>query len=689
MRSRVSFWISFALLITSVGNAQEHLVNLTQGTNFAVTVSPEKTILVVDLIGQLWLLPLSGGSAVPLTPPTIIARNPRFSHDGKMIVYQREENLQWDLWLADLEQGTQRQLTKTKHNETDPDFSADGDWVVFSSALMDRSNIWRLNIFTEKREQLTNDSGLATFPTVSERDEIVYVKENQQNWSLNLLREGVSTELFSAQHPLRAPSWRPGGGVIIFNEQPSPDQSRLTMLLLDAELTVKTLTQGEDVFGFRPGWISSSEFVYTADGGIWKRRLAGAVRNTLPLLASVPVKDRAHGQQNLSFERSEFSLENIENYAIQVDRLFDGVHNQYRRYIDIHVDGGRISAVVPRGAQPLPHTVIDARDYTLIPGLIDLHAHPPDISTERAGRAWLAYGVTTVRELVANWDQWNDSIKRKTDWSNKSTPGPRLLLTAPAPNSSDTMIIGRVPESNVFQFYPGRPEQLTPQIISSVKTRGLPIFAQRLFPNARFGINAIEHLGQLHNNPYSLELSATNKTYQDVFSILTDSQITVTPTLVAFGGFQRLAANSETWAKDPAYLLMFSPDERAKWQSTTEPRVALDNLQATVARLVEAGGRIATGSDTPAVPYGLGLHAELALLAETGLSNAQVLRFATADSAAALGLHQDLGTIEPGKLADFVFLNGNPLVRIQDSLTIESVIKNGLWIDRETLLKAP
>ena len=108
-----------------------------------------------------------------------------------------------------------------------------------------------------------------------------------------------------------------------------------------------------------------------------------------------------------------------------------------------------------------------------------------------------------------------------------------------------------------------------------------------------------------------------------------------------------------------------------------------------VARLVEAGGRIATGSDTPAVPYGLGLHAELALLAETGLSNAQVLRFATADSAAALGLHQDLGTIEPGKLADFVFLNGNPLVRIQDSLTIESVIKNGLWIDRETLLKAP
>ncbi|MCH2669383.1 MAG: DPP IV N-terminal domain-containing protein, partial [Gammaproteobacteria bacterium] len=123
MRQGTFFWLGLALLISSIGQAQEHVINLTQGTNIAVSLSPDKSFLVIDLTGQLWRLPLSGGTAIPLTPPTSIARNPRFSRDGKMIVYQREENLQWDLWIADLEEGTQHQLTKTEHNETDPDFS--------------------------------------------------------------------------------------------------------------------------------------------------------------------------------------------------------------------------------------------------------------------------------------------------------------------------------------------------------------------------------------------------------------------------------------------------------------------------------------------------------------------------------------------------------------------------------------
>ena len=689
MRQGTFFWLGFALLISSIGHAQEHVINLTQGTNIAVSLSPDKSFLVIDLTGQLWRLPLGGGTAIPLTPPTSIARNPRFSRDGKMIVYQREENLQWDLWIVDLEDGTQHQLTKTEHNETDPDFSVDGDWVVFSSSLIDQSNIWRINIFTKELEQLTNDSGIASFPAVSERDEIVYVKANQKNWSLNLLQEGISTELFSTQHPLRGPSWRPGGGVIVFNEQPSPDQSHLTMLLLDTELVLKPLTQGEDVFGFRSGWISPSEFIYAADGGIWKRQLAGTVRDSIPFVASVPVYNRAHSQHNLTLESSKLSPENSENYAIQVDRLFDGIQKKYRRYVDVHVAGERIIAVVPRGTQPLPDTVIDAKDYTLIPGLIDLHTHPPNISSERAGRAWLAYGVTTVRELVTDWDQWNDSIERRTVWSNKSTPGPRLLITAPVPNDSKTTLTGVVQEANVFQFYRGHPEQFAAKTISLVEKRGLPIFSESLFPSARYGINGIEHLGGLHDSSYSLELSATNKAYQDVFSMLTDSQTFLTPALVAFGGFQRLASNDRPWSRDPAYLLIFSPDERAKWQSSIDTNMSLDNLQTVIADLVKAGGHIGTGSNAPEVPYGLGLHAELALLAEAGLSNDQILRFATAESAAALGLNQDLGTIEPGKLADFVFLSGNPLVRTQDSLTIESIVKNGVWIDRETLLKTP
>jgi len=112
-------------------------------------------------------------------------------------------------------------------------------------------------------------------------------------------------------------------------------------------------------------------------------------------------------------------------------------------------------------------------------------------------------------------------------------------------------------------------------------------------------------------------------------------------------------------------------------------------LAETVARLVRAGGRVAVGSDTPAVPYGLGTHLELALLAQAGIANDHVLRMATVEGALALGLERDIGTLEEGKLADFVVLDGDPLTRIGDTLKIVAVVKGGVWRDRQTLLTAP
>ena len=112
-------------------------------------------------------------------------------------------------------------------------------------------------------------------------------------------------------------------------------------------------------------------------------------------------------------------------------------------------------------------------------------------------------------------------------------------------------------------------------------------------------------------------------------------------------------------------------------------------LGETIARLVRAGGRVGVGSDAPAVPYGLGVHLELALLAQAGIANDQVLRMATADGALALGLEREIGTLEEGKLADFVVLDGDPLTQIADTLRIVAVVKGGAWHDRSSLLTPP
>jgi len=96
-------------------------------------------------------------------------------------------------------------------------------------------------------------------------------------------------------------------------------------------------------------------------------------------------------------------------------------------------------------------------------------------------------------------------------------------------------------------------------------------------------------------------------------------------------------------------------------------------------------GRIAIGSDAPAVGYGSGFHDELALLAESGIPEDQILRFATAGGAIALGLSLQLGTLEPGRLADLLVIDGDPLNNLGELERIDAVVLGGIWRDIEEL----
>jgi len=89
------------------------------------------------------------------------------------------------------------------------------------------------------------------------------------------------------------------------------------------------------------------------------------------------------------------------------------------------------------------------------------------------------------------------------------------------------------------------------------------------------------------------------------------------------------------------------------------------------------------------VPYGLGVHFDLGLIAGAGIPNDQALRIATAEGALALGLERQIGTLEEGKIADFVVIDGDPLERLADTLRITAVVRGGVWIDRATLLAGP
>lgn len=355
--------------------------------------------------------------------------------------------------------------------------------------------------------------------------------------------------------------------------------------------------------------------------------------------------------------------------AFSAARIFDG-----ERILDDHavlVENGVVSAVMPRGSLPEGIPVRQEPGCTIIPGLIDTHVH----FMRWQGPLFLAQGVTTVRD-VGNDLAW--ILARRREWSGHDWPrifcmGP--LLDGPAPihrmvsrSCSDLegaqAAVREMVAAGVdgIKLYVGLKAEWLPEMVRQGHAAGLRLSMHGardgVLGPGRAGVDEFFHLD----------------------GILADIWPSRPPGWLSVWGLPELA---QTWdrqrevADEIRRLGMTATPTLAYWDS--QWRRALQAAQRFVGLLRERGVPILAGSDVPcgAVPPGLSLWREMALLVEAGLSPRQALRAATSEAASFMGQAR-LGWLRPGSAADLVVVRGNPVEHIPEKPEVVLVLRQGV-----------
>jgi Tol biopolymer transport system component len=366
---------------------------------------------------------------------------------------------------------------------------------------------------------------------------------------------------------------------------------------------------------------------------------------------------------------------------------------------DVVIKDNRIVHVGPSGQVKVPAgaRTIDVTGKTIMPGLVDIHAHIWPAWNIHKTQVWeylanLAFGVTTTRDPQT---ATTDILAYRDLVETGQLIGPRVFGTGPGVFSRDNVqsldeardVLKRYSQywdtRTIKQYMAGNRQQRQ-WIIMAAKE-------QKLMPTLEGGLDLKLNLTQILDGYPGLEHTLPiMPLYKDVVQLVAQSGIVYTPTLlVQYGG---------PWAENYFYestdvhgdkkMRRFTPHEdldrtvlRRPWFHEQEYSFPL--AAKVLADVVTAGGKIGLGGHGQR--QGIQCHWELWAIASGGLPAHEVLKIGTINGAEGIGMGKDLGSIEAGKLADLLVLDRNPLENIRNTTSIRYVMKNGELFEGDTL----
>ncbi len=366
---------------------------------------------------------------------------------------------------------------------------------------------------------------------------------------------------------------------------------------------------------------------------------------------------------------------------------------------DVVVENNRITRVGAKGSAPGGAKVLDMTGKTIVPGFVDTHAHWTEIrrgildTQNWSFLANLAYGVTSGLDVQTFT---NDAFAYQDLVDAGDIIGLRAFSTGPGVFSDNNFQSADEVRGVLTKYrkYYGT-HNIKSYIVGNRKQRQFMVQAAKelqMMPTTEGGLDLkldLTHvIDGFHGNEHTLPITPL---YKDVIQTFAQSGIAETPTLIVnYGGpFGENYWYENSEVHDNAKLNRFFPhlllDERTKrrpgWFRKDE--YEFPKLAAQMAKLVRAGGLVGVGSHGQL--QGLGYHWEMWMLASGGMTPLEVLRCATVNGAKIIGRPEELGAIAPGKLADMVILDKNPLDDIHNTNTVHWVMKNGEIFEGDTL----
>jgi len=656
-------------------------------------ISPDGTQIAFAAVGDIYVMPAGGGAPVNLTRDAALDTDPSWSLDGSSLVYSSDrDSPHLQLWVRDMKSGVSRKVTNITTQPQGASFSPDGKRIVFFNV----DGMWRvaeMSILDLDSGRITRiheslpQPGTPTWSPDGKRIALagiapMTVRFREGTNQIQTISAAGGDVKWYAPIPLLSIDSRGGSGPVW-----SPDGMKMAAIY-EGVLSVWPVAPSGEPIG-PPRRVTSE----SAHAPSWQGDSRHILYQSLDQLRIVDIESGE--TKTVPFNMTWTPAIPKTRVVVHAGKLLDMKSPTMRSNVDVIVTGNRITSVVPHAeANHLKAEVVDASNLTVMPGFTEFHSHLQKDYGAAQGRAWLAFGITTVR---SPGNTPYEAVEDREANEAGVRPGPRVYGTGYLMEWNRVYYKMGIAISNVSQFemelqrakvlehdliksYVRLPDLQQKRMVEFAHSIGVPVATHEIYPAALVGVDNTEHTGATSRRGYSPKQATLQTAYEDVVQLFGKSQRILCP-MISGGGARELFDKDPALKSDPRFALYPQWIQRQVAAQPVnqfaggggDPRGGSGKM---VLDIMKAGGLIVAGTDTP---NAINLHGELMAYTMAGMPAFDALKAATVNPAKALGY--DGGTIEPGKLADLIAIDGDPLANIANTYKVKKVVANGRAYD--------